>query len=242
MKKVIFSLKSIALVAMASVAMVSCGGDDNSAPAPNPTPVDPGQPITANNSFVYDGVNYTIDGATFVINSLNPDAEDAAPNFVSYQYEEGEDAPSHVVTEWYVDAYPEFAQGQQPEYFLRLYFDVEAGVNAEGQPTLLSPAASENIFPYQVVTVEGGTVLTNTEYAYGNVDLNFSVFSISGNALTAAFNGAESVNDVTYDFNNQAGLVFDDWNVPAAGAKSTNNIVKARKNNLNNVTNLKVVK
>lgn len=41
MKKVIFSLKSIALVAMASVAMVSCGGDDDSAPAPTPTPVDP---------------------------------------------------------------------------------------------------------------------------------------------------------------------------------------------------------
>ena len=54
MKKVVFSLKSIALVAVASLGMVSCGGSDDSSPEPTPTPTP--TPTLTENFISTDGV------------------------------------------------------------------------------------------------------------------------------------------------------------------------------------------
>ncbi len=243
MKKVFLSLAALAFVATGSLTMTSCGGDDDSTPTVpgnpgNPgEPGNPGTPITANNSFVYNGVNYEVESAYYVINSLNPDDADATPEYATYNYGTEANPVVHTVTEWFLEATPSFAQGQQPSHFIRIYFDVVAGEDAEGNPTLRLPNAS-TVIPYQVMTIANGSLLSNSEVAIGEIDLTFDVFALQGDVLTTAFNGKDNVNDVDFDFNGQSGLGFDDWNAPAAGQGKSPNTVKLRKDNLQNANTL----
>lgn len=71
MKKVIFSLKSIALVAMASMAMVSCGGDDDSAPAPAPAEGINDGIENPKGSFKYNGEEYKVENLRFLLHGAN---------------------------------------------------------------------------------------------------------------------------------------------------------------------------
>lgn len=246
MRKVFLSLAALAFVATGSLTMTSCGGDDDSTPVNPGQPGQPGEPgepgnpgnITANNSFVYNGVNYEVNNAYYVINSLNPDAgDDAEPEFATYNYGTEENPVVHTVSEWYLEATPTFSQGQQPTHFIRIYFDVVAGQDAEGQPTLKLPNAS-TVLPYQVMTIANGAVLSDSEFALGEIDMTFNVFALQGDILTTAFNGKDNVNNVNFDFNGQSGLILDDWNVPTQGGKSPNSTVKLRKDNLNNANTL----
>jgi len=126
MKKVIFSLKSIALVAMASMAMVSCGGDDDSpapAPGPNPNP-EPTPGLTENFLKVADAEsemqftwlgyesNKAVSGGDFLEQALNP--QDPSKLYVVWRFTtmlEDTDAPEDYVLNWFATEVDQAATG-----------------------------------------------------------------------------------------------------------------------------------
>jgi|SRR5690606_6651873 len=213
MKKVFLSLAAITLVATGSLTMTSCGSDDSTPPVVNDdnTPID-------GNKFVYDGQTYVLDANSFMIQG-----QDNQFSLGEYNYEEG--GESYVVTEWSAEAYPETAEGEQPEYFIRILFDVEAKDNGDETYSLQMPHEAENVFPYQILTVENGALLSNTEYAYGSVDLDFNNFVLGESSLSVDYTSDESVNGVQFNFSGASGLSIFNWqNVPAE--KAAKNSVK----------------
>ena len=169
MKKVIFSLKSVALVAMASMAMVSCS-DDDTTPAPNPTP-EPENPVLTENFVKYDGKYYKLNANTFLIQST-ADKKNAA--LAEYSYVEG--GESYVVSEWVGVSW--LSEGDaDPEYELQVYFDVEAKevTNDQGQTgyQLQMPNQTENVFVYRIAVLKNGEIVADTKSNYGKIEVNF---------------------------------------------------------------------
>ena len=226
MKKIFLSLSAIALLAVGTVA---CSSSDDS--GSTPTPPGPGPeptPEVAENSFIYDGEEYELNGNVYLVQSV--DEENIS--YSNFSYVEGEDAPVYTVTEWMMEAYPTTPQGQQPSHFIRILFDVEAGVNAAGEPVLRSPAQAENVFPYQVITVSNGKLLSNSNYAYGKIDIDFKTFAINGETLTTSYSGLESVNDVLFDFTGNSGFILNNWMEVTPEARMKTAKVQKRKDNL----------
>lgn len=230
MKKVIFSLKSVALVAMASMAMVSCS-DDDTTPAPNPNP-EPENPVLTENFVKYDGKYYKLNANTFLIQST-ADKKNAA--LAEYSYVEG--GESYVVSEWVGVSW--LSEGDaDPEYELQVYFDVEAKevTNDQGQTgyQLQMPNQTENVFVYRVAVIKNGEIVADTESAYGSIEVNFNVFNLGDTSLDVDYDGKNSVNDITFDYNGSSGLSLMQWYTPQA--KKTGSTL--RKNSINKAQSL----
>lgn len=203
MRKVFLSLAALAFVATGAV---SCSSDDGGSPAPqddNVTPQDDNVVVEGSN-FMYNGQTYTLDFNTFAIQGTEEGA-----SIASYSYEEGGD--SYAVTEWRAQAYPDFEDGSQPTHFLVVYFDVEVLDNGDDTYSVQLPNETENVFPYQVITVENGEVLSNSNYAFGQVSVNFDVFNLGEEELNVTYDGSDAVNSVTFNFTGISGLSVSDW-------------------------------
>ncbi len=232
MKKIFLSFAALALVA---VGTVSCGGDDSSPVKPTtdtpttdtPTTDSPSTdtPTPTGNKFVVDGVEYTIDANSFTVHGTQ--SEGVYIN--QYSYEEGGEA--YFVSEWMAEAYPTFEEGGQPSHFIRVYFDVEALDNGDNTFTVQMPNQAENIFPYQILTVKDGALLSDTEYSYGNVSINFNTFDLTENSLNVNYNASETVNGATFNYNGGSGLGISLlYTPPAAQAKGVKNVGKRSQN------------
>lgn len=233
MKKVFLSLATVAFVAAGTLTMTSCGSDDSTTTAPTPggeddtTPGDGDDTTPVGNTFVYNGETYVIDSNVFLVQG------DPEKGFTlgSYQYEDGEDAPVYNVSEWIAEAAPVTAPGEQPDHFIRIYFDVEVKDNGDGKYILQSPTETENVFPYQILTVENGQILSDSGYAYGDVEVNFNAFADSEEGIDTDFNGNDAINGVQFNYNGVSNFAVWNWqNVGAAQQKSTKS--KLRSQNL----------
>jgi len=244
MKKVFLSLATIAFVAAGSLTVTSCGGDD-STPNPGPGPGPEPEPVLTENFVKYDGKYYKLNSNTFLIQS---NAEKTAPAFAEYSYVEG--GESYVVSEWVAAAWLS-EDGADPEYELQVYFDVEAkeGTNTEGQTTyqLQMPNQTENVFVYRIAVLKNGEIVADTESNYGKIEVNFNVFNLTDSSLNVDYDGKNSVNDITFDYNGASGLSLTQWYTPQA--KKSDFSLRAKTLNkakslsgLNEVNNFKLIK
>ena len=233
MKKVFLSLAALAFVATGAVSCSSDdggnGGSNDDTPGQNDdTPGEgddtPGDgddtPGAEGSSFVYNGTTYTLEKNVFVIQGSEEEGAQLSP----YNYEDG--GESYVVSEWFLEAFPEFEQGSQPTHFMRIYFDVEAHDNGDGTYSLNLPNQAENIFPYQVMTIANGQILTDSGYDYGNITLDFNSFVLGDTTLEVNYQGADS--NVSFSYDGASGVVFDNW-TEGAGTNSVSSVSNSPK-------------
>lgn len=174
MKKVIFSLKSIALVAMASMAMVSCG-DDDTTPAPQP-PVeeDINEGVTApQGSFKNDGKEYKVENAGFFLHGANN-----APSVINF----GTEAEPNVRSLW-VGVIFSGESNQDARNYMEYQFTLptEKTTNAQGQVVykLIFPNETEDVEARGVYAEHKGEKLSLTGLNSGGVGFNTFVYTES---------------------------------------------------------------
>ncbi|MEG1022728.1 MAG: hypothetical protein RSE50_14620, partial [Myroides sp.] len=135
MKKVFLSLATIAFVAVGSLTVTSCGGDDST---PGTTPPPPPPPVESNGKMKYNNQDFVLDTAVSQIYAQkNAQGQNVASAF-NLPINNGQDTIR--VTRWNIISYNgEDANTSENYHQISIYVPVDGN-------SIVKPNAAENIY------------------------------------------------------------------------------------------------
>ena len=163
MKKVFLSLATIAFVAVGSLTVTSCGGDDST---PNPGGGDDNPPVTSSGKLKVDGTDHELDlTQSFIYGAKNAQGQNVP---VGYRILPSGATDSITVTRWAIDSF----NGDSAETADN-YHTIEVFVPVNGT-SVVYPHQSETL-----IFAGAGVKAGGTEVDLGQLtafDLNIDVF------------------------------------------------------------------
>lgn len=201
MKKVFLSLATIAFVAVGSLTVTSCGGDDSVTPTPPPV-------VESNGKMTWGGTDYGFDTTTtgVVINAQN--------QMIAYNI--GTEEEPVLATRWiFISHEGEGTEWQTSEN--ALWTQVFVPVDGE---TAVYPHESDELFVLATEVMIGGESVADPE-SISAFSMNIAVWDEDGETInyTTSTTFAEGKVDLTYD-----GIMNGPLGFTVSSGKSTSNL------------------
>ena len=202
MKKVFLSLATIAFVAVGSLTVTSCGGDDST---PGPTPV---PPVETAGKFTWAGTDYAMDMTTtgVVINAEN--------QMIAYNI--GTEEAPVLATRWIIISHE--GEGSSDWQNSNNAVWNQIFVPVDGQ-TAVYPHESEDIYLLSSeVVVDGESVSNEDMETVTAFSINFAVWDEDGETINYTTSTTFPEGTVNLSFN---GTMYGPLGFTLSGGKST---------------------
>lgn len=230
MKKVFLSLATIAFVAVGSLTVTSCGGDDST---PGTTPPPPPPPVESNGKMKYNNQDFVLDTAVSQIYAQkNAQGQNVASAF-NLPINNGQDTIR--VTRWNIISYNgEDANTSENYHQISIYVPVDGN-------NIVKPNVAENIY-FAGAAVYAGSVDTPLDLGQLSAfDIKFNNFVDTGDDAatinyTSSVTGANGTVTTEYDGKLNGTFAF----IPTAPKGKNVKFSQGEKINLNNITLSKV--